>query len=99
MDSLSSLQQSDEKLKDMISYLQSGTLPSDKRTAMKVLANALRYVIMDGILYHLLDLKPKECIGDARVTQLVVQNCLKSELNSRRKQSATKTGNGMLPRY
>ena len=47
---------------------------------MKVLANAPKYVIMDGILYHLLDLKPKECIGDSRVTQLVVPDCLKLEL-------------------
>ena len=65
---------------------------------MKVLDNVPRYVIMDGIPYHPLDFKPKECIGDARVTQLVVHDCLKSELNSRRKQSATKTEIDMLPR-
>ena len=50
---LATEQRKDGSLRDLITYLEEGELPSDTKLARKIAAQATQFVILDGLLYFL----------------------------------------------
>ena len=46
------LQQEDPDLAPMLNYLTDGSLPSDEKTARKVLLESKQFDLLDGVLHH-----------------------------------------------
>ena len=49
---LSSRQKADPELRQLMTYLESGTLPEDRQQARQIAVNSMQYSIVDDVLYH-----------------------------------------------
>jgi len=75
------LQQTCPDCRVFLEYLQSGTLPPDDAGARKIVYQAERFVLDDGLLYHLdLPRSRKKLAGAAVSQQLMVPQSLKKLL-------------------
>ena len=52
-DDLATLQREDPQLMEIITFLETGVLPAEEKTARSLALSQTQYVIEDGVLYHL----------------------------------------------
>lgn len=73
-------QRADAPLNQYISYLNTGSLPSDTAVARCIVAETQDFILQDGILYHYYYPRGKGHKIDRQVKQLVVPQSLKQDI-------------------